>query len=553
MRDETQRFEEYAVVVAKAFSAIRASFPGLSLDNRLMIITPDEEFRNSLEPCLKAALRASGGGPAIKLVSAQEASATFSVEMEHTHSVEEEGERIVLTSISAADGLERLAVILVGLDVPNEEKKDAGGAEETKEGGANDLTRSIIYRGLTRAQMLVTVVNEHVPGGYFEWTNNVVLDKQKDFDQEEEKELREQKARKRCEETLAREAAKQPPSMNGLSDAITRANGFRHIPSVAARLVAAEQQLTPLVAQGLARGVEAKGESLLVEAIGAAEAVPAAAAAEAGFHDALVAARECLREVQEQAAVNELDAAMSPAKPDPLALERAIRKAERFGLPGLSKAKDLLIDWQDAAAVSALRSAKDAQDIRSLERAIRGASALKRTISDPELLLQATRDLESLQLPILEAALEAALASNEVDVLSATVSDAARFGPMVAKRKQIVEAASERLRELVIEALEASMQAGESEALARALGQARRVPRSASRPKFDEALQRAEQALRSLTERAERTAQQIWDTAGSVGAVVSATKLTFDPMSQGEEEAGAAAEEVKVSDVYFMI
>ena len=203
MRDETQRFEEYAVVVAKAFSAIRASFPGLSLDNRLMIITPDETFRNSLEPCLKAALRASGGGPAIKLVSAQEASATFSVEMEHTHSVEEEGERIVLTSISAADGLERLAVILVGLDVPNEEKKDAGGAEETKEGGANDLTRSIIYRGLTRAQMLVTVVNEHVPGGFFEWTNNVVLDKQKDFDQEEEKELREQKARKRCEETLA--------------------------------------------------------------------------------------------------------------------------------------------------------------------------------------------------------------------------------------------------------------------------------------------------------------------------------------------------------------
>ena len=62
MRDETQRFEEYAVVVAKAFSAIRASFPGLSLDNRLMIVTPDEAFRNSLEPCLMRALRASAGG-----------------------------------------------------------------------------------------------------------------------------------------------------------------------------------------------------------------------------------------------------------------------------------------------------------------------------------------------------------------------------------------------------------------------------------------------------------------------------------------------------------
>ena len=124
-------------------------------------------------------------------------------------------------------------------------------------------------------------------------------------------------------------------------------------------------------------------------------------------------------------------------------------------LPRLTKAKDLLIDWQDAAAVSALRSAKDAQDIRSLERAIRGAGALKRTISDPELLLQAIRDLESLKLPILEAALEAALASNEVDALTAAVSDAARFEPMVAKRKQIVEAASEGLRELVIMALEA--------------------------------------------------------------------------------------------------
>ena len=150
--------------------------------------------------------------------------------------------------------------------------------------------------------------------------------------------------------------------------------------------------------------------------------------------------------------------------------------------------------------------------------------------------------------------LEAALASDKVDALTAAVSDSAQFEPMVAKRKQIVEEASERLRELVIEALEASMQAGESEALARALGQARRVPRSASRPKFDEALQRAEQALRSLTERAERTAQQIWDTAGSVGAVVSATKLTFDPMSQGDEEAGAAAEEEeKVSDIYVKI
>ena len=92
MVDEAKRYEQYAEVVAKAFSALRADFPGLSFDNRLMIITPDESFRSSLEPHLQRTLQAlggggggGGGGGSIKLVSAQEACATFPVQASNTH------------------------------------------------------------------------------------------------------------------------------------------------------------------------------------------------------------------------------------------------------------------------------------------------------------------------------------------------------------------------------------------------------------------------------------------------------------------------------------
>ena len=74
MRDEMQRFEEYAAVVAKAFNGIRESFPGLSLDNRLMIITPDDDFRRSLEPHLAKALQEGGS-----------AGAEYATKVDHQH------------------------------------------------------------------------------------------------------------------------------------------------------------------------------------------------------------------------------------------------------------------------------------------------------------------------------------------------------------------------------------------------------------------------------------------------------------------------------------
>ena len=68
-------------------------------------------------------------GRRIELVDVTTASASFQPQ---------NVERIVLTSTEAADGLVRLAVLMVGMD---------GDAD-------NDETRSLIFRGLTRAQLV---------------------------------------------------------------------------------------------------------------------------------------------------------------------------------------------------------------------------------------------------------------------------------------------------------------------------------------------------------------------------------------------------------------
>ena len=58
LTDEARRFEEYADVVANAFRALLDGFPGLSWDNRLLILVPDDGFKSKLEPHLQRSLQA---------------------------------------------------------------------------------------------------------------------------------------------------------------------------------------------------------------------------------------------------------------------------------------------------------------------------------------------------------------------------------------------------------------------------------------------------------------------------------------------------------------
>ena len=61
-------------------------------------------------------------------------------------------ERIVLDAMSEADGLERLFCICVGLDAVKNDDNDQAA-----------VVRSMLYRGLTRAQMMAMIVNQVLP------------------------------------------------------------------------------------------------------------------------------------------------------------------------------------------------------------------------------------------------------------------------------------------------------------------------------------------------------------------------------------------------------
>jgi hypothetical protein len=78
-------------------------------------------------------------------------------------------QNIILDAISNARGLEHLIVISIGLDAPIQ-------------GGDRDgITRSLLYQGITRAQLVSIVVNEFMPDGWLAFLGCLKL-KQETFD-----------------------------------------------------------------------------------------------------------------------------------------------------------------------------------------------------------------------------------------------------------------------------------------------------------------------------------------------------------------------------------
>ena len=80
---------------------------------------------------------------------------------------------LVVDTVSAFDGLERLIVIAVALDSVIGNKQTA-------------QTRSELYRAITRAHMMVVVVNELLRDGWLEWLTRLQLDEHAKFDAEAE-------------------------------------------------------------------------------------------------------------------------------------------------------------------------------------------------------------------------------------------------------------------------------------------------------------------------------------------------------------------------------
>jgi hypothetical protein len=160
-----------AVCAEKVLEALRSlltTYPGLNLSDRVGIVTSSEAFTVQLQGLLKQAVT-NFEGRSFGFVSAAEASRRITA-----RSTTRENEQcLVLDTVDNFNGLERLIVMAVDLDSPIGQ-------------GTAAKTCSQLYRAMTRAQMMVVVVNEVVPGGWLEFLMRVEFDKEGEFDVEEE-------------------------------------------------------------------------------------------------------------------------------------------------------------------------------------------------------------------------------------------------------------------------------------------------------------------------------------------------------------------------------
>ena len=169
---EGARFESYATGILAALQHVTSTFPGLRLHDRLAILVPDAAFRIGLQSQLIRSLAGSTETrlQALELVDAQQASRACV--LANANAPRRGKDWLVLDTVDEFDGLERLVVIAVGLD------------SRIDDSAATLDTRSRLYRALTRAHMMVLVVNEKVRGGWLDFLGQVDFDE--NFDAEVE-------------------------------------------------------------------------------------------------------------------------------------------------------------------------------------------------------------------------------------------------------------------------------------------------------------------------------------------------------------------------------
>lgn len=175
------QLDAYATQTAKALKYITGMFPSLCLHDRLAILVPNEAFRAKFVDALREKMEQEPDlkSKTLKLVRASDASSVVSFDQRPGSTREQPW--IVVDEMSEFDGLERLFVIAVNMDA----KIDDDAAAEA---------RSQLYRAITRAHMMVTVVNEFIPRGWLEFLNHVKFDRAQAFSADKEVERCAQKS-----------------------------------------------------------------------------------------------------------------------------------------------------------------------------------------------------------------------------------------------------------------------------------------------------------------------------------------------------------------------
>jgi hypothetical protein len=178
----------YAGKTVEAIKHVISMFGSLRLHDRVAIVV-NEAILNAFRGTFSSGAYQGGllGAELLKHFTRQESATNQQIEAGHARSFQiidatqaasmvmggsqDDREWLIVDTVEAFDGLERLVVIAVGLDA------------KIVQGDASTLkTRSLLYRAMTRAHMLAIVVQHNIPGGFFAFLHQVALDESAEFD-----------------------------------------------------------------------------------------------------------------------------------------------------------------------------------------------------------------------------------------------------------------------------------------------------------------------------------------------------------------------------------
>lgn len=163
--DVAARYMKYVEGIMHGIRHMNKNFPGAAIHDNLVILVPNVQFKEEVLPLLTRAMNEQIPAPGISIVNSVDGA------FAEPKKSAQQPNRIVLDSLESFDGMERLFVFVVGLD-----------SVKTTEGCCG------VYRAITRAHMFVCVVQEHLPGGWLEFTATVQRDEKIDFDEAKERE-----------------------------------------------------------------------------------------------------------------------------------------------------------------------------------------------------------------------------------------------------------------------------------------------------------------------------------------------------------------------------
>ena len=155
--DRLARQAAYVEHTIKALKHVSATLGDLDLHDRVAIVVPDDEYASHFRDELAPALLAAYPWRRYRLIDAREA-ATVVVDSDSDA-------WLIVDSVENIDGLERICVVCVDLDTVIEQSDALA-------------TRSLIYRAMTRAHMIVVVVNEFLEGGWLAFMRTLKLEEE---------------------------------------------------------------------------------------------------------------------------------------------------------------------------------------------------------------------------------------------------------------------------------------------------------------------------------------------------------------------------------------